>query len=330
LENGKMVIRSGFRIPITLRAVLKKIIPVAAGALGIAVSVTGIMTGLPSSLLMGVSAGVIISTLTVDRAMKAFRPGMPEVPYATKQQQVKLDHKGEEPKDSETLKEFDQALASMRRKSGSSQQVVDTMDKAMSKLYAEYPEWDGEGRLRTYTVLKRVSDLLDHDNASQFMAMTFRMLQSRNDEAADYTRTLLNGKVEKMYEDPQYQNMKYLAGTLIAVNRRQKEFVENIITDAIHLWSEPRFEALKPELKMLRTLEQEDKNSIRELVKKEMAKAQRANDPQVAARARAVIRAMSEPKRQTPHTIKVQPVPVRVTPVIRSDSQPSSQSAGGP
>lgn len=268
------------------------------------------VAGLPPYLLTGFSAGVILSTLEADAAARLLKPKSEEVPFPASQEVhvPKPQIVKPKPRDSETLDEFDRALSSMRRGAAAPGQVVESMDKAITKLYAEYPEWEGEGRLRTYTVLKRISDLLDNDNAEPLMGMAFRMLKTRNDEAREYTRTLLNQRVEKMYHDPHFENSKYVAGTLIMMNRKEKEYIEQIVTDAIHLWSQPRFEALKPELSILRMLELEDRNSIAEMVMKEIVKGKMVKDVQVVSRGRTIIRMLSDHKRKA-RAIPIAPVP---------------------
>jgi len=308
MENGKMVIRYGFGIYMVLKRAKKEIIAIAAGAAGLAISLMGVVRGLPSSLLMGFSAGVMVSAIGFDVASRAFTPALQEVPLTRETPPPKPKIWQAKPKDSETLDEFDRALSTMRKKSGAHQKVGETMDRAMTKLYAEYPEWEGEGRLRTYTVLKKISALLDRDNVDTYMGLTFKMLQSRNGEAAEYTRTLLNGRVEKMYHDPEYEGSRYLAGTLIMMNRTQKEYVEEIINDAIHLWSEQRFQALKPELGILSMLEQEDRNSVGEMLMKEITKAKMVKDKRVASRARVITKALSGPKSQE-GTSALAPIP---------------------
>lgn len=305
-----MVIRYGFGILINLKRVRKEIIALMLGAAGLVVSLLWPVKGLPPILMTGFSSGVILSTIGFETAVRKLNPSSQDAPFpATQQMQAPMPHIREpKPRNSETLDEFDRALSSMKKGTGSYKQVVETMDRAITKLNAEYPEWEGEGRLRTYSVLKRISNLLDHENVDAFMGMTFKMLETRNDEAAEYTRTLLNGRVEKMYRDPEYESSKYVAGTLIMMNRKQKEYVEQIVTDAIHLWSQPRFEALKPELRILRMLKQEDRNSIAEMVMKEIVKAKLVKDKQVASRARTIMRALSEPK-STKQVSHLAPIP---------------------
>ena len=307
MENGKRVIRSGFGIHMDVKRAQKEIIAVGISLAGLAISLVGPLKGLPASLLMGFSVGAILSTLAIESALKAYRPALAEVPFATQQQLPTVQQWEPRQKDHKTLDEFDKALSTMKKKNGSSPQMVETMDKAMAKLYAEYPEWEGEGRLRTYTVLKKISDLLDRDNVDSYMGMTFRMLQERNGEAAEYTRTLLNGRVEKMYRDPEFEGSKYLAGTLIMMNRTQKEYIEEIIGDALHLWSEPRFQALKPELSILSMLKQEDRDSVGEMLMKEITKAKMVNDRKVVSRARVITKALAGPKTQARKTVA--PIP---------------------
>jgi hypothetical protein len=164
--------------------------------------------------------------------------------------------------------------------------VTANFDHFIERLTRHYPEWDSEGRLRTYYLLKKISNSLNLHNADTYLDMAYQTLMARGTEATEMSHLTLNGKVERMYRDPKGEGANHLAGTLLLMNRGDDEYARQMVIDAIHLWSSKRFKKLRQDFATVPSLGTEGEESIIDLLEKEMEKAKRMKDRPTAIRAK--------------------------------------------
>jgi hypothetical protein len=273
---------------------------VAAGITGIASFASGMLPPLPASLLLGSSLGVLLASALGTKIGGAALKKATVRPVERKMPVVDLSGSLEPtPEMTKTLAAFDSAfnLLNLRRDRRETRKaVLKRFEEAMLELCREFPEWEGEGRLRTYLLLKSVAESLDPGHAEEYLGIAMRTLLLRNGEATEYSKKLLAEKLERMYLDPEYEDMKHLAGTLILMNKDDGNYVKSVVLDALHLWSAQKFDSLRQELKVVMAIGRRQLQSLREMLIREEEKAGRAGDEEVASRAREMLAMMdSEP-----------------------------------
>ena len=166
--------------------------------------------------------------------------------------------------------------------------VAANFERFIWRMTRDYPVWDSEGRMRTYFLMKKISEALDIHNADVYLDLAYKTLMARGSEAAELSHLTLNGNVEKMYRQPESEGAQRLAGTLMLMNREDEDYARQMVIDAIHLWSDKRFKTLKRDFAAVPALGTEQEDSILELLEKEMEKARRAKDRASAMRAKQV------------------------------------------
>jgi hypothetical protein len=169
---------------------------------------------------------------------------------------------------------------------GANGEVAENFGRFIDSLTAHYPEWDSEGRLRTYILLKEIAQSLNIKNANAYLDMAFRTLLARGDEATDISHIALNGTVEKMYRNPRSGGPHRLAGTLLLMNRGNDEYARQMVIDAVHLWSDRRFSRLVQDFAAVPALGEDEEESVLQLLEKEMEKTSWAKDTKAKRRAK--------------------------------------------
>jgi hypothetical protein len=272
----------------------------AAGMAGMASFASGLLPPLPASLVLGSSLGIVLATAVGARIGRAARRVASVRPRVRPMPVVELSSSLEPTAEmTKTLATFDRAftlLSVPNERRETRKAVLKRFEEAMLDLCREFPEWEGEGRLRTYLLLKSVAESLDPDHAEDYLGIAMRTLLLRNGEATEYSKKLLAEKLERMYLDPEYEDMKHLAGTLILMNKDDGNYVKSVVLDALHLWSAQKFDSLRQELKVVMAIGRRQLQSLREMLIREEEKAGRAGDEEVASRAREMLAMMdSEP-----------------------------------
>lgn len=269
------------------------------GALGLAFAISNLLPPLAESLVVGASLGIIIAgpvgelSLTPAPRLQVQRP--PEVRLKEAVRERRAISKIEFEK---TLDRFDSLISRVHVGPGDDLRSDASMNfkTSVDALTRHYPVWDSEGRIRTYVLMKEISESMDSRNADAYLDMAYHTLVARGEEATQLSRITLNGKVEKIYREPKSENT-HLAGTLLLMNRGDELYAEGMTVDAIHLWSETRFAKLLRDFAAVPMLGPRSKESILDLLEKEAAKAKRAGDRAVyqrAERLRAVVLSASK------------------------------------
>jgi hypothetical protein len=262
------------------------------GGLAVAASsALNLVTPIGNSLLLGAGIGLFVaapvSGLALEasdrRKVKAVPP-----PKVRLKQLVEVRRKVERVEHEKILDNFDAMMDKVEeRKDPEAVKEVDAnFATFVDKLTRHYPQWNSEGRLRTYVLMNMIADSINSKNADRYLDMAYRTLVARGMEAAEISRMSLHHKVEGIYNDPENEGNRRLAGTLLLMNRADETYAMNLVVDAIHLWSDTRFERLRQDFEAISVLERGQKEDVLDLLEREMAKSKRAKDGQSAKRAR--------------------------------------------
>jgi len=262
---------------------------VAFGAAGLAVTLTSVLPSLTNSLLLGSSVGLIVACAIGWFASLPITPGEPRsTPEERLMQLVRVRKKEMTVEHERILDTFDALLSRVGEIDDPmvNGQVTENFERFVDRLTAHYPEWDAEGRLRTYVLMKKIAGSLNPQNAEAYLEMAYKTLLARGTEATEISHMTLNGKVERIYRDPESEGAHRLAGTLLLMNRGDDDYAREMVVEAIHLWSDRRFAMLKADFASIPLLGTKEEESILDLLEKEMEKTKRAGDAEAARRAR--------------------------------------------
>jgi hypothetical protein len=277
-------------------------IGVLAGAAGLGLSVPGFLSPIGESILLGSSIGLILAwlmlNLTLAATKKDEKPSSPEVRLrelvTVRQTASKVEH-------AKILDKFDGLLSRVEEMDDPeiNEKVTKNFEGFLDRLTSHYPEWDAEGRLRTYVLMQKIADSLSLRNADAYLEMAYSTLRARGSEATELSHIRLNGKVERMYREPESERAHYLAGSLLLMNREDPEYAKGMVADAIHLWSDERFDSLLPDFKAVRLMSETAKREVEDMIEKEMAKARRAGNAVAIVRSREILEAIIQSRRES-------------------------------
>ena len=185
---------------------------------------------------------------------------------------------------------FDSLLARVVKVAdpAASREVAVKFEDLVDLMTVYCPEWDAAGRLRTFVLMKKIADSLNLRGTDHYLEIAYRLLLTRGAEATEMSRLTLGDKLEEMYRDPWNLGAPRMAGTLMLMNKEEDEYAKELIVEAIHLWSDERFQRMKEELATVSILGREQERSALDLLEKEISKSRLANDPVVAKRAKEI------------------------------------------
>ena len=221
---------------------------IVAGTAGLAVTITSLLPPLARSLILGSSLGLIL--VGPMRRLVTLSPKAPEgfsTPEERLMQLVSVRKKKQVVEHERILDNFDSMLSKVEEIDDPSvnRRVTEDFERFVGRLTRHYPEWDSEGRLRTFVLMKKISHSLSVQNADTYLDLAYKTLVARGAEASELSHITLNGSVEKMYRDPGSEKAHHLAGTLLLMNRGDEYYAREMVVEAIHLWSDIRFEEMK-------------------------------------------------------------------------------------
>ena len=271
------------------------------GAAGIALVIPGFLPPLGQSLLLGSSIGLLV----IGPASGLMMPRAPAPQQSSGEKLkaiVKKRNKERETEREEILDSFDTLLEKVEDMDDPTvnEKLTRNFDRFVGRLTRHYPEWDGEGRLRTYVLMKKIGDSLSLRNADSYLDLAYQTLVARGAEATEISRETLNGKVERMYLDPKSEWAHHLAGTLLLMNREDENYAKSMVADAIHLWSGERFDRLLPDFKAIRQLSESTRQEVEEMVEKEIEKGRMAGDVEAILRAKEIMETIILSRREQP------------------------------
>jgi hypothetical protein len=280
-----------------------------AGVAGLALTIPSFLPPLLDSLLLGSSIGLImvgpVAELTV-AATAGAKPKVVKVSTAVRLKElVKSREATRKAEHEKILDNFDAMLSTVEKLDDPvvNQKVTRQFGNFVGKLTSHYPVWDAEGRLRTYVLLKKISDSLNTQNADAYLGIAYRTLLERGAEATELSRLTLNGKVGKVYADPESEKARHLAGTLLLMNREDEEFAKGLVEDAIHLWSDERFRRLLPDFKAVRMMSEPTRRDIEDMIEREIPKARRARNTVAVQRAKLLLETIIRSRYELPQVV---------------------------
>ena len=279
---------------------------VAAGVTGLGVAVTRFIPAIIGSIVVGGTIGLWL-TWGVRRRVAAVPAGLPtgsplkrkpaETPQARQRRRAAERDK--------VLDGFDRLLARIVKVEdpAASKEVAEQFQDLVDRLTTYCPEWDAAGRLRTFVLMKKIADSLGIRSAYPYLEIAYKLLLIRGAEATEMSRLTLSPKLEGRYRDPWNEGAPRLAGTLMLMNKDEGGYANEMIVEAIHLWSDERFARMKEELATVSVLGTEQERSALDLLEKEIAKSTQANDTVVAKRAKEIWVAIqtTDPRPPTVH-----------------------------
>lgn len=261
----------------------------AAGAVGLALTIPNFLPPLIESIVLGSSLGLVLVGPLSGLVSAATTPGKAKpTTEARLKQLVAVRRRDRVVEHQRILDNFDSLLSRVEEIDDPvvNKKVTENFERFVDKLTKHYPQWDGEGRLRTYVLMKKIADSLDLHNADAYLRMAYGTLKSRGAEATELSHITLNGKVERIYRDPESERARHLAGTLLLMNRGDDDYAKGMVVDAIHLWSDTRFAKLKEDFAAVHALGTQVEGPILDMLEKEIVKTERAKDVKAASRAR--------------------------------------------
>ena len=262
-----------------------------AGVAGLASAFSFLLPPLAGSLVLGSSIGLIMVGPVSELRVRSPSRETWRTPEERLSEAVTVRRRAARIEQEEALEGFDRALTTVERVGDplTGERAGRELQLSLDKMTEHYPEWDPEGRLRTYFLLKKIGINLNAGNAGSYLGVAYRALEARGREATQMSNDALRERVERIYLDPGSEGAMHLAGTLLLMNRDDLRYTEGIVTDALHLWSDERFEELLQDFKALNAMPEGTKAEVVTLLRREMAKAARAGEAKAAARAREIL-----------------------------------------
>ncbi|MDE1854230.1 MAG: hypothetical protein KGI38_10875 [Thaumarchaeota archaeon] len=262
-----------------------------AGVAGLALTIPDILPPLVQSVVLGSSIGLIVVGPVGQLAMAATTPKKKSPPEVQLKELVEQRTKTRKLEHEKILDNFDEMLSKVEELDDPevNQKVTLNFDRFVERLTSHYPQWDAEGRLRTYVLMQKIADSLTLRNADTYLNMAYRTLVARGSEATEISHITLNGKVERIYREPESEWARHLAGTLILMNKEDEGYAKGLVEDAIQLWSDERFERLLPDFKAIRLMSESARMEVEDMIEKEMAKARRVGNAPAILRSRKIL-----------------------------------------
>jgi len=287
----------------------------AAGALGVAASSFNLLPPLSNGLLLGSSVGLVIASAVGPRitaSQEQVRSSQYRLPYeVTLPYEVEFEgrvaaiRKATEAaaeagtsERREVLQTFDRLVRQLEEVNDPvlTHVVVKNFWRHVERFTVHFPEWHNEGRVRTFFLMKKIGKVLDLRNADRYLGMALGLLRSRNNEARAMSSITINGRVEKMYHNPLSERARYLAGTLLLMNKGEEDYAKSMVVDAVHLWSDTRFSNLKEDFNMVSMLGLQEKKSLLDLLEREIRKSKLARDEKASLRAEEMYNTILNPR----------------------------------
>jgi hypothetical protein len=267
-----------------------KALGAVVGGAGLAVALVHFGSPIYGSLLVGGGVGLVLSTVVrsngeAPKGAYGIPDPEPKIRAVIAERQKKAAKEQDR-----LLDNFDRVLARVVKVGdpGADKEVAERFGDMVTSLSTYYPEWDSEGRMRTFVLMKKIADSIDLRTADSYLEMAYRMLASRGSEAQEMSKMTLNPALERMYRDPANEGAKRLAGTLLLANREDPEYAKEMVLDAVHLWSDAKFARMKEELATVSMLGKVQETTVLDLLEKEITKSRSAKDAKTAKRAKEV------------------------------------------
>ncbi len=187
------------------------------------------------------------------------------------------------------MKRYDRAFAEMLSRQGSRSRL-ETLEKMKPLIYELSPDiraWTGDMRIRVYMLLQEIAKgLSDPAYARASLGVLVLVLTKGGNSALEMARPIFSERIRKMYEDPQYENERFLPRLLLMLDDYNPQRVKQMTKEAIHVWNDGRFEAARQYLGFEELPDRDLRNTVKGLLGGEIAQA--GVDGDMAALDRAV------------------------------------------
>ncbi|MDA4115532.1 MAG: hypothetical protein OK442_03120 [Thaumarchaeota archaeon] len=187
------------------------------------------------------------------------------------------------------MKKYDRAFAEMVSRHGPHSRA-DTLEGMKPILYELSPDikaWTGDVRIRVYLLMQEIAKDLDNPaSARASLGLLFLILSKGGNSALEMARPVFNEKILKMYQDPSYENERFLPRLMLLLDGYDSKHIEKLTKEAIHAWGDERFRAAGDFLGLEELEERSLRNRIKGILGGEIAKA--GNDKDMTALNRAV------------------------------------------
>jgi hypothetical protein len=144
------------------------------------------------------------------------------------------------------LKKYDKAFAQMLSRHGTipRSETVERMKPILYELSPDIKAWSGDTRIRMYLLMQELAkDLNDPATARASLGLLHMILTRGGSSALETARPIFREKILSMYQDPKYEDERFLPRLMLMMDDYDPNRVESLTRDAIHVWGEERFKA---------------------------------------------------------------------------------------
>lgn len=174
------------------------------------------------------------------------------------------------------LKRYDKAFAEMLSRHGPKSRL-EMLEKIKPLIYELSPDiraWTGDMRIRVYMLMQEIAkDLGDPVYAKASLGILVLVLMKGGNSALEMARPIFSEKIHKMYNDPQYENERFLPRLLLMLDDYNPQRVKQVTKEAIHVWNDGRFRATREYLGFEELPDRALRNTVKGMLGGEIAQA---------------------------------------------------------
>jgi hypothetical protein len=174
------------------------------------------------------------------------------------------------------LKRYDKAFADMLSRHGAKSRL-ENLEKIKPLVYELSPDiraWTGDMRIRVYMLLQEIAkDLSDPEYARVSLGILVLVLMKGGNSALEMARPIFSERIHMMYDDPQYENERFLPRLVLMLDGYNPQRVKQVAKEAIHVWNDGRFEAARQYLGFEELPDRALRNTVKGLLGGEIAQA---------------------------------------------------------
>ena len=174
------------------------------------------------------------------------------------------------------LKSYDRAFAEMLSRHGAKSRM-ETLERIRPLIYELSPDiraWTGDMRIRVYMLLQEIArDLDDPAYARASLGILVLILAKGGASALEMVRPVFSEKIHSMYDDPQYENERFLPRLVLMLDDYDPKRVKEVAKEAIHSWNDGRFRAARDYLGFEELTDRDLRNTVKGMLGGEIAQA---------------------------------------------------------
>ncbi len=171
-------------------------------------------------------------------------------------------------------------------------QAMRRIGPALYELTQHLPKWSGEARLRVFYLIKNLApDTIRPRDATTYVGLFILMLRNGGEESVEMVKPFFLDKILAMSGDERYAKTKFLAASLLFLNQFEHEYSKKLADEAIHLWSDERFQTLGYDFKILNS--KPSRESVTRYLVDKAANARKDGKNRTAQRAEVLLRTIN-------------------------------------